>query len=592
MIKHFLIPAIALVFLLQSAPAQTAFPFSTNDLSAHIGYLASDSLKGRRTGTPESLLAAQYIRDQWENFGLKLLGDDGFQDFVVVTGINPGDENYFQIGDHTLIMGVDFTPLPFSKNKALTSNATFVGYGFEVEKDDFLWNDYADVDVSGKWAVILRGAPELEDRDGAFGSTDERFKVMIARDNGAAGVIFISGEQIDSDDLLMPLNYDRSPAAAGIPVFQLKRSVADEYFLSDGLSVAALEQKIAGNHQPFSFNVDVTITARADLEKQQVTAHNVVAMIEGSDPALHDQYVVIGAHFDHLGMGGFGSGSRVPDTIAPHYGADDNASGVAAIMELARYFALRDHAPERSLLFIAFDAEEMGLVGSRYFVSNPLVELSAVNAMLNFDMIGRMRENNMLTIGGTGTSVETQDLLEQLAAGHPLEFVYSAQGFGPSDHAAFYSKDIPVFFITTGAHSDYHTPRDTPDEINLAGMQKVLAFSADLISELASRSEMLTFSEAGPSQREGHRYNFRVTLGIMPDMTSSGSDGLKVEAVRPGAPAASGGMKKGDVITAIDGNPVGNIYDYMGRLKNLEAGQVISVDVLRDGVNEVLIIQL
>lgn len=592
MMKQRLILAFALAFLFQSIPAQTPFSFSTHHIAAHINYLASDSLKGRQTGTPECFLAAEYIRDQWESFGLKLLGDDGFQRFEVVTGIKPGDNNQFQIEDRNLEMGVDFTSLPFSKNAGLTSTATFVGYGFEIENDDFLWNDYADADVSGKWAVILRGAPESNDNDAEFGSTDERFKVMIAQDNGAAGVIFITGEQIDSDDALMPLNYDRSPATAGIPVFQLRRSVADEFLFTGDLSVAALEQKIADNLQSASFYIDVNITAQADLEKQKVDAHNVVAMIEGSDPALHEQYVVMGAHFDHLGMGGFGSGSRVPDTHAPHYGADDNASGVAAIIELARYFALRDHAPERSLLFIAFDAEEMGLVGSRYFVNNSLVDLSRVTAMLNFDMIGRMRGNNMLTIGGTGTSLETQVLLDQLAAGHPLEFVYSQQGFGPSDHAAFYSKDIPVFFITTGAHSDYHTPRDTPDEINLLGMKKVLDFSADLIADLSAQREMLTFQEAGPSQREGHRYNFKVTLGIMPDMTSSGNDGLKVEAVRPGAPAASGGMKKGDIITAIDGNPVGNIYDYMGRLKSLEAGQVITVDVLREEKLEVLIIQL
>jgi Zn-dependent M28 family amino/carboxypeptidase len=334
------------------------------------------------------------------------------------------------------------------------------------------------------------------------------------------------------------------------------------------------------------------IKSNVDLVKDQAMAYNVVAMIEGGDPLLKDQFVIIGAHYDHLGMGGFGSGSRVPDTTAVHYGADDNASGVAAMIELAKYFAQPENKPARSLVFVAFDAEEMGLIGSRYFADNPPIDLAKVTAMINFDMIGRLKESNTISIGGTGTSLETTQILDRLAEKYPLQLAYSTEGFGPSDHAAFYSKNLPVFFISTGAHADYHTPRDNPESINAEGIVKVLDFSAGLVAELANRSEMLTFQEAGPSARGDHRYNFKVTLGIMPDMTSSGNDGLKVEAVRPGAPAASGGMLKGDVITAIDGNPVGNIYDYMGRLKNLEAGQVISVDIIREGKQEVLIIQL
>jgi aminopeptidase YwaD len=204
---------------------------------------------------------------------------------------------------------------------------------------------------------------------------------------------------------------------------------------------------------------------------------------------------------------------------------------------------------------VAFDAEEMGLIGSRHFVNEPLIDLKKVTAMINFDMIGRLRETNTISIGGTGTSTETEEILDQLAEKYPLTLSYSKEGFGPSDHAAFYSSDIPVFFISTGAHADYHTPRDHPSGINAEGIVRVLEFSTGLVEELSNRDEMLTFQEAGPSSRTDHRYNFKVTLGIMPDMTSSGNDGLRVDAVRPGAPAASGGMQKGDVITAIDGKP-------------------------------------
>jgi aminopeptidase YwaD len=590
--KHFL---LALMAALIWHPAITQVPadFSITAVRDHIDYLASESLKGRKTGTPETLLAAEYIREQFHTSGLKLLSDNGFQHFDVVTGIALGEKNILEIDGQSLTSGEDFTPLPFSKNGNLSARVVFAGYGFDISGDDFRWNDYKNADVTGKWAILLRGAPQTETGSDNFsGSTDERFKVMIAQDNGAAGVIFISGEKLDKDDELLPLSYDRSPAASGIPVIHLKRSIADQFLSDDEMQIATLEENIIQNMEPNSFELSVTITANVDLKKEHVTAQNVVAMIEGSDPDIHDQYLVIGAHYDHLGMGGQGSGSRTPDTLAVHYGADDNASGVAGMIELARYFSSLDEAPARSIVFAAFDAEEMGLIGSRHFVNEPLIDLEKVTAMINFDMIGRLRDNNTILVGGTGTSSETEAILDRLTEKYPLTLNYAQEGFGPSDHASFYSKDIPVIFISTGAHADYHTPRDHPSGINAEGMVSVLDFCAGLVDRLSNRDEMLTFQEAGPSSRTDHRYSFKVTLGIMPDMTSSGSDGLRVDAVRPGAPAASGGMQKGDIITAIDGNPVGNIYDYMGRLKNLEPGQMITVDVLRNGETEVLIIQL
>jgi aminopeptidase YwaD len=590
--KHFYLALLgALIWF--SATAQTSTSFSKTATVAHIEHLASQDLKGRKTGTRGAMESAEYIREQFRNFGLKLLAEEGFQHFDVVTGIGPGKENKLVIGENRFTFSQDFTPLPFSISDSLTASAIFAGYGFDITDDDFRWNDYEDIDLTGKWALILRGAPQTESESDRFsGSIDERFKVMIAQDNGAAGVIFVSGEQLDKDDELLPLTYDRSPATATIPVFNIKRSIADQYLLDNDWHIARIEKEIARTLKPMRFEISTTISANIDLEKEYVTARNVVAMIEGSNPVLHEQYVVIGAHYDHLGMGGYGSGSRVPDTLAVHYGADDNASGVAGVIELARHFSSIEQLPARSLIFVAFDAEEMGLIGSRHFVREPPVDLNNITAMINFDMIGRLRENNTISIGGTGTSEESEGILDRLAEKYPLKLTYSKEGFGPSDHAAFYSKNIPVFFISTGAHADYHTPRDNVESINAEGMLQVLEFSAGLLDVLANRDQKLTFQEAGPSSRTDHRYSFKVTLGIMPDMTSSGNEGLKVEAVRPGAPAASGGMLKGDIITAIDGNPVGNIYDYMGRLKNLEAGQMITVDVLRNGKQEVLIIQL
>lgn len=573
--------------------AQTTSAFSPETALEHIQFLASEQLKGRKSGTPEAFIAADYIRSEFLLSGAKLTDDAGFQEFDIITGISLGLDNALQIDGQTFTVGTDYTPLPFSNNGYFSAPAVFVGYGLEISNDSIRWNDYSAVDLKGKWAVILRGAPKSEQGTALVaGNFDERFKVMIAQDHGAGGVIFVSGAQLDSDDNLLKLSYDKSPATSTIPVIQIKRKLLDLQLAAKGRSIADLETAITTQKQPVNLEIPPIFSVHIDLVKDMAIARNVIAMIEGHDARLKDQFVVIGAHYDHLGMGGFGSGSRVPDTMATHYGADDNASGVAALIELAKYFGKKVNRPSRSLVFVAFDAEEMGLIGSRYFVNNPPIDMTKVTAMINFDMIGRLRESNTISIGGTGTSLETEKILDHLAGEYPLKLSYSVEGFGPSDHAAFYGKNIPVFFLSTGAHADYHTPRDNPAGINADGLVKVLDFGAGLVGELAGRSEMLTFQEAGPADRGDHRYNFKVTLGIMPDMTSSGNDGLHVEAVRPGAPAASGGMKKGDIITAIDGNPVGNIYDYMGRLKNLEAGQVISVDVMREGKHEVLIIQL
>lgn len=292
-------------------------------------------------------------------------------------------------------------------------------------------------------------------------------------------------------------------------------------------------------------------------------------------------------------MGGNGSGSRLMDSLAIHNGADDNASGVAGVMELASWLGSRKEGLKRSVVFVAFDGEELGLLGSRYFVDNPLIDLKSVMAMVNFDMIGRMKiDEPGVMIGGTGTSAESEQILSSLNAGN-IKMNFSPEGFGPSDHAAFYGENITVFFISTGAHEDYHTPDDDWDRINYEGEKDLLDICDQLVVTLADRSDPLTFQEAGPKQQEGRAgYRFKVTLGIMPDFTATTDGGLGVGGVKKDGPAYKGGILKGDVITAIDGLKVNDIYDYMNRLKKLQPGQRISVDVLRNNEKLVLIVQL
>jgi hypothetical protein len=292
-------------------------------------------------------------------------------------------------------------------------------------------------------------------------------------------------------------------------------------------------------------------------------------------------------------MGGPESGSRWPDTLAVHNGADDNASGVAGLLELAQRLARSGDPLKRSIVIIAFDGEEMGLLGSKYFINNPLIDPKKIIAMFNFDMIGRLvADSGALVISGTGTAIESEQILKDHSGGLGYELKFSPEGYGASDQSSFYAENIPVFFFTTGAHEDYHTPDDDADRINYIGSKEVLDFAYNVIIDVDNRGQAITFREAGPKERPDYGRGFKVTLGIMPDFASTENNGLRVDGVRKGGPAEKGGILKGDVIITLNGKQVTNIYDYMNRLKELDRGQVISVDVLRKGVTVVLIIQL
>lgn len=562
---------------------------TTQELEQHIGFLASDDLGGRLPGTENDQQAADYIAGEFKLAGMKLLGENGFQYFEVVTGVSAGKNNVFRSGDDEGRVKKDFIPLSFSKNISLEAEVVFVGYGFQVENDTLKWDDYENVDVEGKWVMILRGEPGEENPGSPFAANiGLREKVLTAKDNGAAGVLFVSGPSFDKDDALMRMFYDKTTSDAGVPVFHIKRKLADPLI---GVTVSTMEDSIQGKGTPISFNNKISLYAESDVIHKKVRTMNVVGIIEGNDAVMKDEIIVLGAHYDHLGLGGPGSGSREPDTSAVHNGADDNASGVAGIIEIAEKIAAQGKELRRSIVVVAFGAEEMGLIGSKYFVENPIIDLDKVVAMFNFDMIGRLNDDRSVAFGGTGTSKETEDLLNKYLEIHEMKGSFSTEGFGPSDHAAFYAEDIPVFFISTGAHSDYHTPQDDIELINFEGQKSLSDLSFDLVMDVANRDEALTYQEAGAKTRST-RMNFKVTLGIVPDFTSSENNGLGVGGVRADGPADKGGMQKGDVITALDGMEVTNIYDYMARLKKLESGQIITVDVMRDGEKVVLLVQL
>lgn len=348
-----------------------------------------------------------------------------------------------------------------------------------------------------------------------------------------------------------------------------------------------------GAFQSFDATYLLRGDSAANREFATVATSNVLAILPGSDPVLKNHYIIIGAHYDHLGLGGPHSGSRRPDTTAVHNGADDNASGVATLLELADILKNGKSPLKRSLIFIAFSAEEIGLLGSAWYTDHPVVPLKQHVLMINLDMVGRMdKKKPGLQIGGTGTFANAEALLNAVMEGRRCKASYAKEGYGPSDHASFYSDSIPVLYFSTGAHADYHTPADDAELLNYKGMALTADIIADFLRKVDADTLSPLFLEAGP--REGSRtaMNLKVRLGIMPDFGNTAAVGVGVGAVNENSPAQRGGLLKGDVITAIDGKPVKNIYDYMDVLKSLTAGQSVSVDFRRGKKSQVVLIQL
>ncbi len=562
-----------------------------NQLKETVYFLASDQLKGRRSGEEGDSIAAQYIRKQFINAGLELMYDDGFQYFSLVSSVDIGNDNTLSFNDVDYEIKTDFLPYSFSASKKVTAPVVFNGYGFVIDLDSLQWNDYSDISVKGKWVLILKGDPEIDQPESVFAPfSEERAKVLTAQDNGAAGVLMVAGRNFNEKDELQGLFYDKNSSTYSIPVLQITRRLADQILSKSNKTIEELETMINSTRKPTVFDTNVSLTGKADVVQNTARTRNVVAILRGKDPLLKNEYVVIGAHYDHLGMGGPGSGSRALDTIAVHYGADDNASGVAAVIDMA-YKASMGKNNRRSIIFAAFGAEEMGLIGATAFTADPPADLARVVAMFNFDMVGRLdAENRSLSIGGTQTAIQSEEMINRLNPGFSLNL--SPEGSGPSDHAAFYMQNIPVFFISTGAHGDYHTPADVAEKINFEGLTDIVEYTWTLVQEVDIQEDALTFQESGSKSRRSRGGRFKVTLGVMPDFAGQEKSGLRIDAVTKGKPASQGGMQKGDIITAISGNPVGNIYDYMNRLNTLEEGQTISVDIIRQGKPMVLIVQL
>lgn len=501
------------------------------NLKAHVAFLADDKLEGRRAGSEGEKLAMEYIRTQMQQAGLTAKGEDGFfQPFPIHEGRKADASAYFQVNDKALSAS-EYFALPYSAEKS-------------IEAQPAVALQEADM----PWFVDLKDVLEENAQNPHFDIHDYIKKnTAKAYDRGATAVILFNSSAIDDKLKFDPLSKD---AALKIPVIYLSRDAAKKYFSDVTASI------------PIRFNVKFTEKTR--------TGHNVVGYIDNGAANT----VILGAHFDHLGYGEDGNSMLRTGEKLIHNGADDNASGTAALLELARILKA-SKSKNNNYLFIAFSGEELGLFGSKYFTEHPTIDLSKANYMINMDMVGRLNDSTkMVAIGGYGTSPTWASVIDpqqkKLAFGIKLD----SSGTGPSDHTSFYRKDIPVLFFFTGQHKDYHRPSDDAPLINYEGQLHIVNYIAQLIQNLNKQNEKLAFLKT--REEAARATSFKVTLGVMPDYTFAGN-GMRIDGATDGRPGAKAGLKAGDIIVKIGDINIASVQDYMQVLNKFEKGQKTTI---------------
>lgn len=546
-------------------------------IARHIRFLASDELQGRRSGTEGCVKAGDYIAGEFKRFGLKPFGPDYHQHFDFVSGLKVENQSSFKLKaggrKTTLKLGTDYQPLNFSSSVAYKGEIMLTGFGIKADKLNY--NDFAGMNLRGKAVLILPYSPEGSSAHSKFAEyLSERRKALSAREQGASVAVFIS----EAEDLSGSRGEDTNFIDAGIAAVRISRKTADLILAQLGKTVEQLMKDGEKNAKGTISTLEkVRLEIELKLSRETKKTANVIGVIEGND--LKNEYIVLGAHYDHLGLGG--SSSLAPDRKGIHYGADDNASGVSGLLELARILSASRAQLRRSVVFAAFSGEEEGLLGSAHYVKSPPVPIESTVAMLNMDMIGRMRDDK-LVIGGMGTSPAWRTIVEESNRTRGLVLAYQDDGYGPSDHASFYARDLPVLFFFTGNHEDYHKPSDTHDKINVLSTQTIIALVRDIALRVANDDKRPQFTKATASDTRRASNTFRVALGTVPDYSAQ-VDGMKLSGVRPDSPAEKAGMQAGDILVELAGRKITNVYDYTYVLQDLKPNQTVDAVVTRDG---------
>jgi aminopeptidase YwaD len=554
--------------LAQTCPDAATLTRGVDGVLAHVRFLADDRLEGRSVGSAGERCAGDYLASQFEALGLEPAGTQGswFQTFPIRKGAELGPGNRLAVEGRAYALGTDWVPTGFSANATLDRELVYGGHLLSNPGDPS--DEFARIDISDQIVVVEWGDPDDPHGTGLRG--DPHFKATVAAGRDAAGILLLA-----PTGMPLPSPESEMRAALSIPVG-----------IVSGAAAAVLREQLIGGA-----SADLSTEVRAT----SADARNVVAIIRGANPVLRNEYVVIGAHYDHLGFGG--EGSLAPESSDVHNGADDNASGTAAMLDIARR-VMAGPRPDRSVVFIAFTGEERGLWGSAYFVREPTIDLDEAVAMLNLDMVGRVVEDG-LTVLGVGTATEWDEIIDransELSA--PLRIGKSPDGYGPSDHSSFYGEGIPVLHFLSNLHEDYHRPSDDWQKINVEGLERVSELTTRIAMRIATggaNAVALTPIQQAPPQRgappqasasassTSSSGGYGPYLGTVPDMTPR-DFGLRLTGVREGSPAAAAGLRPGDVVVEFDGKPVTDIYAYTYALQAKAPGDVVVIVVERGG---------
>jgi hypothetical protein len=563
-----------------------------------VKLLADPALEGRGIGTHGLDSAGVFIAAEMKQRGLKPCGDEGtyFESFEVTTGVTVGEPGGLEAAGIKLSTGPEFQPLGFSTNGTVREPVVFAGYGITAPGYDY--DDYAGLDARDKLVLVFTNEPGEMDSTSKFDGNvntpyaELRTKAINAREHGALGLLVVNGPHYHAGE---PLRAARSDGggymSSGLLAASISERAAEAMMANAKTKLLDAQMTIDQGGKPHSFALAESATVTVTLKRTRATIRNVVGMIPGRDTT---RTLVVGAHYDHLGYGQ--EGSLAPDSHLPHLGADDNASGVAAMLGVARSEGRRATAGQRpvhTLLFCAFTGEEAGLLGSGHMVEDPPRPLESVDAMLNMDMVGRLRDNKLMVMGvGTAEELPAMVASTNQSVGK-FDLKTSTDGYGPSDHSSFYKKQIPVLFLFTGAHADYHKPSDTWDKINYPGLAQVAAYATALVDSLDGRPRLhyLQAKSDSSTGRIAGGGGYGAYLGTIPDYMQT-EGGVLLSGVRAGGPADQGGIKGGDVIVGFDGVKIDNIYDYTYALRSRKPGQSVRIMIKRGTQELVLTVTL
>lgn len=574
-----------------------------------VRYLADDRLEGRGIETKGIQQAAEFIKSQFQAAGLRPGLADGsyFQPFTYAlkAEVRPERTRLVLHGPDgkalDLKLGTDYQPLSFGGSGVLQGPIVFAGYGIAAK--EFGYDDFAGQDVAGKVLLFLRREPQQGDEKSAFEGTKTTehatfdSKAQNAWTKRAAGVLLVNDPfsvKDPKEDKLLDPNVRGFQNPIGVPFLHITQAVADQLLASTPLksvrdAEAAIDKELRPQTQPISgWSAD----GRVEFRRVNVELQNVVGVIEGKGPRSNET-IILGAHYDHLGRGG--EGSLAPKSKDIHNGADDNASGTAVLIELARRFGARPEPPPRRLVFIAFSGEERGLIGSRHYVrKSPIFPLEDTLAMVNFDMVGRMRDDKLI-LYGVKTAAEFAPIIERLEKESGLKLKKVSTGAGPSDNQSFYAQGIPAFHFFTDTHRDYHRPSDDVDKINAEGMRRVADFSIALVDALLSLAEKPKFVKVTSADPHAGldlpKTSDMAYLGSVPDYGAE-VQGVQLNDVTPGSPAETAGLKGGDLLVEFAGAPIRDVTALTIALRKHKAGDKVKVAVLRDGKRQVFEVTL